>query len=213
MTHTAFITPPSLLDPLNPQYEFLNERIQSLDFLFVDSIPPGAVTLETGELHLNSGGGPGAEARAFRFNYGYVIPFTWDKQISITSRVTIKTGDNVNTFMEIAAGRPEQVAKRIGFKFQQNCLYGVTADGTNRTETLLKNDIVMGTQYTFKLQAILYPGVKCAFYLNDVLIANAATNLPAGADTSEILWGLWLQCYLVATVYIKTFEIMIARYR
>jgi len=74
----------------------------------------------------------------------------------------------------------------FGFEIHDSGLYGVASKSGGSSEVLLKTyeDAYIGDDLV--LEAILYPGDRCDFYIAGVLEGSVNTNLPTGTDRADI---------------------------
>jgi len=76
----------------------------------------------------------------------------------------------------------------IGFKQDNDAIYGTVADGANESTLTLATGISTSTYMT--LECIYDPGVECRFYLDGTDMGAITTNLPSGTDSpSSVLYA------------------------
>ena len=189
--------PPTSNDVLKLFHSFrgiywFNNNWHAVDTIEVTLDGTGGIIWETSYIALKTGTTIGSSAlidkNLYKFRENADIA-TWEKirrvrinfwTDGITERVIHAVSGAIGP-----AGDVANPYEHIGFKQINDVLYATVADGTTEKAVAIKT---LTGAWQADLEAILFPGGKCEFYIDGVLAATITTNLPTGTSSAYQLF-------------------------
>lgn len=107
----------------------------------------------------------------FSRNRVLIAQVRFDCLVSVTGSFEIFTGGRSTT-------------RKIGFRVSAGVLKGAIANGTTESTVDLQTLGVGSYSLQRSLKAVFTSGVKCEFYVDEVLLGTITTNLPSGIGTA-----------------------------
>lgn len=169
--------------------EVLHERIHPvvLDVFDRYTAGSGAFVQKPEWLLLTTGTTPNSWARVERgYDLFDKLGMSFSKEIRAFGCFYL--GGNINdqvTWFGVGwMGYGSWTEKHLGFRIEEDTVYGTVADGTTESTVNLRA-IAPNTKYVFKL--VFKPGVECRFFIDGVDKGAIITNLPSGVPYGYIL--------------------------
>jgi len=165
-------------------YLSYHTHFESLDGLYASSSGSGGVASYQGRyVRIYTGTTKGSHAELAKMVYYPAVPYTWDKQRVFVTRIYVSSISSVpGDVFFVVMGYRGSGYRKVGFKAEGNgsnmTLYGIVGDGSADATVSLRT-ISSGEQ--LKLMAVLYPGQKAEFYVNDTLEGTLTTRIPSGS--------------------------------
>jgi len=144
----------------------------------------GTITNGPGYLYLESGSGANGTKRILANND--LTPADFDKNPIFETELTANYDTNIISYFGVGSFWD---AKMVGFKIQNNAVYGCWG-GYGSEHTTLLSGVDPTELHTYR--AVMTSGSKIEFYIDGVLKATATTNLPTGS-TEEYLTEFYIE--------------------
>lgn len=159
---------------------------ESLDYWNKQQVGTGAYTITETSLQLTTGLTSGGIQRIWKAANYLATLLTWAKKRTIQFRAyTIMDADDASENY-ICTGLGLPTAEGFGFKYQNDKIQGFAADGAAASFVDLLTGLVDAAPTTHRYKAVFTPGVKVEFYIDDVLLGEVTTHLPAGTTYPHV---------------------------
>lgn len=136
----------------------------------------------------------GATANSYAYvkkiTYGSKSTDTWDKDRYFAANVAFE--HNADACLKLVCGRiidhrqPTNNGKHFGFQTEDDHLYASTGNDVG-----VQTKVDLGTFSVIenlRLEGKLFAGVRCEFYVDDVLVATITDTLPTGETNAAIVF-------------------------
>jgi len=160
---------------------------ESLDGFLVDVTGSATITLYVSCVALDTGSTINSEANLVDSLAYPIAEATWNKKRRFKTKVYIFYVPDQEIWIIMGERTPPAC---VGFKVVGDKLYAITGDGTTTTELDTGITIAVGTKLT--LEAILEPGVKASFYVNESLVGEITTTLPSGTSYADRILYIYI---------------------
>jgi len=111
---------------------------------------------------------------------------SWAKARTIQFRAYTIMDVDAGSENYICTGLGLPIAEGFGFKFTDTKIQGFASDGATATIADLVTALTPAAPTDHRYKAVFTPGVKVEFYIDDVLLGEVTTNLPAGTTYPHI---------------------------
>lgn len=151
-----------------------------------NSTGTGAISVDRSGLTLTTGANSGSVGGATKGpTGGFGTTYAWTKKRRIKVIVTLPDTLTSYSGAVVTGSYNTATDNHFGFYFSSGNVYGTCANGTTESQPLL-DTMTAGTPVT--LEAVFTPSTNILFYVNGVLKATQAVNIPSGADFPFVLF-------------------------
>lgn len=167
---------------------FFQTFFESLDAFLQENSGTGAITLGDYAALLQTGATINSRAR-LRKRCSVPTPrLLWTKKRTLQTRVNLTQSSGGNLYCSIWTG---DKYNKVGFGFhvEANNVYGESGESPTVSQVLLETIPAGAYNWYKELKAVLTPGSKVEFYIDDVLTGELTTTLPLDLSyTYNLIW-------------------------
>jgi xanthosine utilization system XapX-like protein len=142
------------------------------------------ITISQSGLILATGSTAASLAHMTKSNMKSNPALSWDRNTTIIFNTQVIRNGFPGPTMNLLYGSNGN-ARHIGFKFEANNFFGTVGNVSGETTTLLEALSNPPTSPSYTLKCVYTAGVKCDFYVDNVLTATITTGLPSGTTTAD----------------------------
>jgi len=174
-------------------YIYFHTFFDSLDgFSISTSGSAGVTAYAGGYVYIYTGSTQNSFVRLSKAPWFPAVSYTWDKKRVFVTKVQLVSDSEVSgDWFLIIMGYHTSNYPKVGFKGEGNgtnmTLYGITGDGSGESTVSLRT---ISSGQTLKLMAVLYPGEKAEFYVNDSLEGTLTSHIPSGSSNAYYLMNI-----------------------
>lgn len=164
---------------IEPEYEY-QTYFDSIDIWTQYTSNGGTIELEqAGDVCLSTSTTQNGLAELIRKIMFAPVKLNWGKKLELETTVDIQCNTDKYGTVRFFCGQPDY-QRHIGFKIVDGVLYGSVGNNSSETTTLLETIDTVDYYITPKLKAVLTPGSKCEFFVDDEKLGEITTGLPTG---------------------------------
>ena len=177
---------------------------ESLDGYRFTDVAGGAITLNGEQIQLETAGASGDEYSIRKVINHQPVPMTWDKKKAFITAARLSAGGSSNGYQFVGMGTYVS-GNCLGFAVINGLFQAIAKTGAGTEAYTIANWSAGAYDQQKRLKIIHNPGVSVQFYVDEVLVYTATTQIPAEATNASIILhaivkntaaGNWLSMFL-----------------